>query len=77
MHLTFRRLVKCKVQKKGGIILESTLNLAVRFLGILSITLVVGFIVCFLAVVGYNSYIKYKDKHKEIEVHTKNSNLQK
>jgi len=49
--------------------------LAVRFLGIISIILVLGFTICFLAMIGYNTYLKYQDKHKKIEVRAENSNL--
>ena len=51
--------------------------LAVKFLGMISIILGFGIILCFLAIVGFNTYIKYQDEHKKIEVHTENSNLQK
>jgi len=52
-------------------------QLAVKFLGIISIILVLGFILCFLASLGYNTYIKYSDDNKKIEVHAQNSNLNK
>ena len=52
-------------------------QLAVKFLGIISVILVLGFIVCFLASLGYNTYIKYSDDNKKIEVHAQNSNLNK
>ena len=51
--------------------------LAVKFLGIISMILAFGFILCFLAIIGYNTYIKYQDEHKKIEVRAENSNLQK
>ena len=51
--------------------------LAIRFLGVISILLVLGFILCVLAFLGYNTYVKYQDKHKKIEVHAENSNLDK
>ena len=51
--------------------------LAVKFLGIISTILVLGFILCFLAIIGYNTYIKYQDEHKKIEVHAENSNFKK
>ena len=49
--------------------------LAVKFLGIVSIILALGFSVCFLAIIGYNTYLKYQDKHKKIEVHAENPNF--
>lgn len=51
--------------------------LAVKYLGIALICLIVGIVLCFLASLGYNTYIKIQDKHKKIEVHTKNSNKNK
>ena len=51
--------------------------LAVKFLGLISMILSLGFILCFLAIIGYNTYIKYQDEHKKIEVRAENSNLQK
>jgi len=51
--------------------------LAIKFLGIVSIILVSGFVLCFLVFLGYNTYIKYQDKNKKIEVHAENSNLKK
>ena len=47
--------------------------LAVRYLGIVSISLVVGIVVCFLAGLGYNTYVKFQDKHKKIEVQATDS----
>ena len=51
--------------------------IAVKFLGIISIILAFGFVLCLLAVIGYNTYIKYQDEHKKIEVRAENSNSQK
>lgn len=45
---------------------------AVRYLGRALISLIIGMVVCFLASLGYNTYIKYSDK--KIEVHAENSN---
>ena len=45
---------------------------AVRYLGRALITLIFGIVVCFLASLGYNTYIKYSDK--KIEVRAENSN---
>lgn len=52
-------------------------RLAVKFLGIALVLLIVGIILCFLASLGYNTYIKYSDDNKKIEVHAQNSNLDK
>ena len=49
-------------------------KLPIIFLGIISILLAIGLIVCFLAVLEYNTYIKYTDQDKKIEIHTENSN---
>jgi len=51
--------------------------LATKFLGTVSIILVSGFVLCVLAFVGYNTYIKYQNKDKKIEVRAENSNLNK
>lgn len=48
--------------------------MAVRFLGWISIILCLGFVLCLLAIISYNTYIKYQDKHKKIEVRAENSN---
>ena len=50
---------------------------AVSFLGWALLALIVGIVLCFLAVIGYNTYIQYQDKHKKIEVRTQNSNFNK
>ena len=50
-------------------------QLAVKFLGIISIILVLGFILCFLANLGFNTYFEYSDENKKIEVRAENSNL--
>jgi len=48
--------------------------IAVRYLGIALIFLIVGIVLCFLASLGYNTYIKYQDNHKKIEVQATDSN---
>jgi len=48
-------------------------DIAVKYLGRISITLVVGVIICFLAVIGYNTYISVTQE--KIEVQTVNSNF--
>ena len=45
---------------------------AVKYLGRTSLALVIGMVICFLASLGYNTYVKYTDK--KIEVRTENSN---
>ena len=45
---------------------------AVKYLGRALIVLIVGIVLCFLASLGYNTYIKYTDK--KIEVQATNSN---
>ena len=47
--------------------------LAVRYLGIALIFLIVGIVLCFLASLGYNTYIRFQDKHKKIEVQATDS----
>lgn len=54
-----------------------TATLAVQFLGIALICLIVGIVLCFLASLGYNTYLKFQDKNKKIEVHAENSNSNK
>ena len=54
---------------------DSTSNdIAVRYLGRALIALIIGIVLCFLASLGYNGYIRWSQK--EIEVHAQNSNLQ-
>lgn len=47
--------------------------MAVRYLGTALIFLIVGIVLCFLASLGYNTYIKFQDKHKKIEVQATDS----
>lgn len=47
--------------------------MAVRYLGIALIFLIVGIVLCFLASLGYNTYIKFQDNHKKIEVQATDS----
>jgi len=50
--------------------------LAVKFLGIALIFLIVGIVICFLASLGYNTYLRFQYKNKKIEVHAEeNSNF--
>jgi len=51
--------------------------LAVKFMGFALILLIFGFVICFLACMGYNTYLKYQDEHKKIEVRSMNSNSTK
>jgi len=51
-----------------------TATLAVTYLGIALISLIVGIVLCFLASLGYNTYVKYQDKNKKIEALAQNSN---
>lgn len=41
---------------------------AVRYLGRALIASIVGMVVCFLAVLGYNTYIKYSDKKTDKKI---------
>ena len=66
----FRSLI---FAKKGVIKLDVAI-LAVKFLGTALIILSIGFVICLLAFMGYNTYIKYQDKNKKIEVRAENSN---
>lgn len=49
-------------------------KIAVKYLGKTSIILVVGVIICFLASLGYNTYLKIQSTNKEIEVQAMNFN---
>lgn len=49
-------------------------EIATRYLGLSSIFLIVGIVLCFLANLGYNSYIKFQSSDKKIEVHAENFN---
>lgn len=46
-------------------------TLAIKFSGTALILLIIGIVICFLASLGYNTYINIK---KKIEVRTHNSN---
>lgn len=50
-------------------------RLAVKFLGTISIILVLGLVICFLASLGFNTYFKYDAQDEKIEVRVENSNL--
>lgn len=49
-------------------------KIAVKYLGKTSMLLVVGVIVCFLASLGYSTYLKVQSTDKKIEVQSMNSN---
>ena len=51
---------------------EDSNVVAVRYLGRALICLIIGIVLCFLASLGYNTYIKYSNK--KIEVQAQNSN---
>lgn len=54
---------------------DATSNkLAVKYLGRALIALIVGIVICFLASLSYNTYIRFSQK--EIEVQATNSNSQ-
>ena len=54
---------------------DTTSNeLAVIYLGMSLIVLIIGIVLCFLASLGYNTYIRFSQK--EIEVQATNSNSQ-
>lgn len=50
--------------------------LAVKYLGTALISLIVGFVICFLAALGYTTYMRFRNKEKEIEVSTTKEQLQ-
>ena len=52
---------------------DTTSELAVKYLGRTSLALIIGITMCFLAVIGYNTYISFSQE--KIEVQTANSNL--
>ena len=51
--------------------------IAVQYLGRALIILIIGIVLCFLASLGYNTYVKVQDKNKKIEVQSRNSNSKK
>ena len=51
-------------------------TLAVKYLGTSLISLIVGFVICFLSALGYTTYVRFQDKKKEIEVTTTKEQLQ-
>lgn len=64
--IKFRLLVY--TLRKGGKDMES------KYLGISLIILIIGFVICFLAVLGFNTKLTYSDNDKKIEVRAENSN---
>lgn len=48
--------------------------IAIQYLGKALIFLIVGIVSCFLASLGYNTYVKFHNKNKRIEVSAENSN---
>ena len=70
----FRKMVSCNINlKEVNCVNTNDSNVvAVRYLGRALIALILGMVVCFLASLGYNTYIKYSDK--KIEVQAENSN---
>ena len=52
--------------------MDDSNDLAVKYLGAISVILAVGLVLCFLASLGYNTYITYSGK--KIEVRTENLN---
>lgn len=48
--------------------------IAIKYLGKTFVTFIICGTICFLANLGFNTYIKYQDKNKMIEVHAENSN---
>ena len=49
-------------------------SLTIKFLGTALILLITGIVVCFLASLGYNTYIKYSDNKKNRSLCKKPSN---
>lgn len=49
-------------------------EIATRYLGLSLIFLIVGIVLCFLANLGYSSYIKLQSADKKIEVQAQNFN---
>ena len=49
-------------------------DIAVRYLGRALIALIVGIVLCFLASLGYTSYIKWSEKEIEVRAVNFNSN---
>ena len=53
---------------------SSSNDVAVKYLGCSLIILILGIVLCYLASLGYNTYIRVSQE--KIEVHTTNSNSQ-
>lgn len=51
---------------EGGAYMNAEM-MAVRYLGIALIFLSIGIVLCFLASLGYNTYIRFQDKHKKLK----------
>ena len=67
MHPTMHKSFYREVTK-----LETELILAIKMLGMALILLIIGIVLCFLASLGYSTYIKCSNKKNE--VHAENSN---
>ena len=57
---------------QGGDKVGNRINIGNKDLGTALILLIIGIVLCFLASLGYSTYIKCSNK--KIEVHAKNSN---
>ena len=42
-------------------------TLAVKYLGTALISLIVGFVICFLSALGYTTYVRFQDKKKRLK----------
>ncbi len=42
-------------------------TLAVKYLGTALISLIVGFVICFLSALGYTKYVRFQDKKKRLK----------
>ena len=74
MLLLYNWAVRLVIAMNGGECPLEVSILAVQFLGIVSVVAIIGIVLCTLAVLGYNAYIKIQDKNKKIEVCAKDTN---
>ncbi len=50
-------------------------NISIKYASLISVSLIVGFVICFLAKLGYLPRFTYSDNKRKIEIQAMNSNL--
>lgn len=50
-------------------------SISIKYASLISVSLIVGFVICFLAKLGYLPRFTYSDNKRKIEVQATNSNF--